>query len=425
MYDESTRTIKAASISATGTVISSHGDMHHIAILDCVGYDITMLVKSISSGVTQSGNAVVSVFGIENFGYIKSITPATAKYAADYPSAVSKMTDAIIKTNLVDCVVAVIDGDITARGVLMGCIKANCPVVLMPVGVNKSYDESIFGMAGKIAIREIKSSEVPHAINKYVTQYGISPAQTVTDSFFITAENLGLMLPNTHDLKWNCGEIFTQAAETGKDAFTRADNITTVKRLLNKKTVAEAIQKSVSAGASADGILKYKKIFEMADLALPTELLNPIKGTACGEGYISLACRSEAANKPFFEGKAWVYDNIADALTALVSNAIDSGVVVVKNCVGQDVSIITKTIAAMKKQTEIAVATDGCCGASAVLTITNISPNGYINEEFANIQTGDILEIDTVKGRFNTDVSAKDMRLRAKRNIVKKQEVFF
>ena len=79
----------------------------------------------------------------------------------------------------------------------------------------------------------------------------------------------------------------------------------------------------------------------------------------------------------------------------------------------------------MQKAESIAILTDGFCSATPVLTIANISPDGYANQDFTNIQNGDVIEIDTTKGRININVNSRDMKIRAKRNILKKHEIYF
>jgi dihydroxyacid dehydratase/phosphogluconate dehydratase len=314
-----------------------------------------------------------------------------------------------------------VDNEITASGVILGATQANCPVTLATVGINKNVDASIPSLAAKIAMREIKSIEAEEIIHSYSKQYGIYPRQNLTHSFLIMAENLGLCLPGSHKLAYNSGELFAHAVSVGADAATKADDITTVKRLIDKKKLAESITKSISDGAMVGGILKYKRILDLIDLKMPVDLLNPVSGTA-GCGYVDRTDEIPV----YMSGKAWVYDNIADALAALLSNAIDKGVIVIRNVTGQDVSAIGRAITVMNKQNDIAIATDGFMGGGwNVLAVTNVTPDGYANEEFANIHNGDELEIDTVKMRFNTNILIKEMKTRAKRNITKKQEVFF
>jgi len=74
---------------------------------------------------------------------------------------------------------------------------------------------------------------------------------------------------------------------------------------------------------------------------------------------------------------------------------------------------------------KIAVITDGLCDKTSTLVVTRCSPNSLANEDFANIQNGDQLEIDLSRGRLNTNINSKDVKTRAKRNDVRKAVVYF
>jgi dihydroxyacid dehydratase/phosphogluconate dehydratase len=126
-----------------------------------------------------------------------------------------------------------------------------------------------------------------------------------------------------------------------------------------------------------------------------------------------------------FEGRAWVYQNLEDADRAVCSSSIPpQSVIVLQNCVGVDVTAIVNVICGADR-TDIAVATDGTCELTDVLVVQIANPNSFANEEFANIQNGDQLEIDPAKGRFNSNVLSKDLKNRAKRNGERKPVIYF
>ncbi len=420
MYDKNTRMLKNATLGATGVPIPMENDLSVVGIIDCTGYANTEINQNITLGIRKE-NGIVLNFSIPNFDYVKSITSATAKYSNEYTSFVAKSIKAIAKVNMLDCVVAIVDNDIMGLGALIGATQINCPIILMPVGINKNYDESIFGISGKVAIREIKSTSVEDITKQYNTQYGISSANTISTSFFTIAEYLNLTVAGVSAMQFGSGEILTQAIAVGTEAFNRANNIVTTKRLINKKTLAEAITKMQENDIKAPALLRYKPLFDLVDVKLPKDSIIALKSTLAEEAYI--ASINEAPLN--INDQAWVYESISDAVTALISNAIESGVIVIKNAANCDVSIVVKTIMAMNKQDQIAVMTDGYCSATPVLTVTNILPDSYANEDFANIHTADTIEIDVAKGRINTNVSSKDMKIRAKRNVTKKNEIYF
>jgi dihydroxyacid dehydratase/phosphogluconate dehydratase len=209
--------------------------------------------------------------------------------------------------------------------------------------------------------------------------------------------------------------------QTGTTILQRADDIITTKRLISKRTASDKIAQYQANGGSVAGLFMFQKIFELVDLKIAPSMYNSLKTTLADQAFVV----SENNAPLTMEGQAWVYHTIVDAMTALSSNAIDNGIIVLQNCAGCDVSIIAHTIVAMNKAESIAIMTDGFCSATPVLTIAHISPDGYANQDFANIQNGDMLEIDVTKGRINTNINSRDMKIRAKRNIVKKHEIYF
>jgi dihydroxyacid dehydratase/phosphogluconate dehydratase len=421
MYNKSTKFIKSAKLGVSGDA-----NIQHIVILDCVGD--AKFTENIKIGIA-CGGGISSVFSVPNFDYFAKTDPATARYADSFAAVAANMTRSIIKTNLADCVVAAVDCEVAAYGILLGCIKANCPVLFAPVGVS-NFDSGIFSLAGRVSARMIKAEEAEEFVNNYPPQNGY-PADSVTAAFFSFGERLGLSIPDAHNLPCNSPASLAKAKEIGAKAVNIAATITTPKKLLsNKKVITEIIASAAADGINVCGIIKYKKIFELTEIKFPHNFLISngdkntvlVRGSAANDGgYIQIT-----PNTPLsFEGKAWVYEGLESADSALQSNAVDTGVMVIQSCAGEDISIIAHTITALGKQRDIAVATDGYCEITPVLTVTNVSPNGYTNEEFANIQNGDIIEIDAARGRFNTSVSAKDMKIRAKRKIVRQQEVYF
>jgi len=154
-----------------------------------------------------------------------------------------------------------------------------------------------------------------------------------------------------------------------------------------------------------------------------TSRVNLIKGSACELGGYA----QPTANTPnSLSGKAWVYKTFEDADKALVANNIpDGSVIVVQHCPGTYVSALAYTIEGMGKQSQIAIITDGLCDKTSALVVTRCTPDALANEAFANIQNGDVIDIDLTRGRLNTNVAAKDVKIRAKKNSVKKQVVYF
>lgn len=419
-YDKSTKMLKLADLAAAGVAIPGENNVLVVGIIDCVQNHSQAMVSNLAFGIRKE-NAVPLTFNLENFDYLKRLTPATAKYARNYTDFVAKSVAALVRTNLLDCVVAVVDNNVMGLGILEGCTRINCPVLLMPMGINPTYDETMLLAAGKLATREIKATEIDHLTMTYARQVGIAPNDTLSLTFFQLAEALGLTLPGASKLVVNQGATLDFAVATGVAAKERADDIITTKRLISKRTLTESLAQYQANGGNITGVLQFAKLLDMIELKIPTGLFPSLKGNLADEAYVVSADTAPLTT----ESQAWVYRSLTDALMALTSNAIDNGVIVLQNCLHCDVSIIVQTIVAMNKANDIALITDGYCATTPVLTVANITPNGFDNQDFANIQTGDTIEIDVTKGRLSTNVSSKDMKLRAKRNIAKKYEIYF
>ncbi len=200
-----------------------------------------------------------------------------------------------------------------------------------------------------------------------------------------------------------------------------ANDIITTKQLIIKRTLNETLKEYQTPCGSVSGILLFEKIFEMVDLKVSPSMYTSLKTTLADQAFVV----SDSTAPLTMTGQAWAYTSIADAITALSSNAIDNGIIVLQDCTDCDVSIIAHTIKAMNKADSIALLTDGYCSATPVLTVANITPDGYSNQDFANIQNGDNIEIDITKARININVNSKDMKIRAKHNILKKRETNF
>ena len=419
-FDKGTRLLKQTDLAIRGQSLQGNTSGTVIGIIDCTNHSNPAILQNLICGIRQAGGMPLT-FDLTNYDYLQRIAPATAKYAANYLNVIAANTAGIVRTQMLDGIVAIVDNCIMGLGVLMGCTNTNCPVLLMPAGTVNNYDCSILYAAGKIATREIKAGDVDQVVNHYSHQNGTPDNDTLTMDFYRLAEAFELMLPGAVTTPANSGAIIDLAYQTATTILQRADDIITTKRLISKRTASDKIEQYQNNGGSVAGLLMFQKIFELVDLKITPNMYTSLKTTLADQAYVV----SHNTAPLTMEGQAWVYHTIVDAMTALSSNAIDNGVIVLQNCTGCDVSMIAHTIVAMQKTETIALLTDGYCCATPVLTVAHMSPDGYANQDFANIQNGDTLEIDVTKGRININVNSRDMKIRAKRNIVKKHEIYF
>ena len=411
--------MKQADLAAHGQPLQGNTNATVIGILDCTQSGGSAIISNLICGIRQAGGLALT-FNIANFNILQRMAPATAKYANNYRDAVATNAAGIIRSQMLDGVVAVVDNYVMGLGVLQGCTQTNCPVLIMPTGINDNYDARLWEVAGKIATREIKAGDIEHVADAYINQNGTPSLDTLTLDFYRMAEAFELAVAGATTMPANTGAALNLALTTSTTIMQMSNDIITTKRLISKRTMNEKLEQYKNNGGSVAGLLMFQKIFAMVDLKIPTNLYPSLKSNF-DQAYVV----SNSTASLTMAGQAWAYNTIADAITALSSNAIDSGIVVLNTCTDCDVSVVAHTIQAMNKADSIALMTDGLCAATPVLTIANITPDGYANQDFFNIQNGDNIEIDVTKGRINIDVNSKDMKVRAKRNITKKRETYF
>ncbi len=411
--------MKQADLAIHGQPLQGNTNTNVIGIINCTDNN-EKVVQNLTCGIRQANGFALN-FNVANYNDLQRLAPATAKYAYNYHNAVATQVAGLIRTQMLDGVIAIVDNYVMGLAVLYGCTKTNCPVLIMPTGINNNYDTCLLNAAGKIATREIKAGELEKVAEGYTHQNGTPLTDTLTLDFFRMAEAFELAVAGTTNLQANACGTLNLALNASNTIMQMASDIITTKRLISKRTVNEKLEQYKNNGGSVAGLLMFQKIFEAVDLKVNMNQYPSLKTTLADQAFVV----SDAAAPMTMEGQAWVYSTIADAVTALASNAIDSGIVVVQACTACDVSIVAHTIQAMGKADSIALMTDGFCAATPVLTVAHMSPDGYANQDFANIQDGDSIEIDVTKGRININVNSKDMKVRAKRNVLKKREMYF
>jgi|GEM_PF-1283863 len=476
------------------------GEVPNIAIISTVDAAANKrLVESVEYGV-RSLNGTVKVFSMAEFGQFNKINPMTAKYAAGFRKVSAQNAEAIIRTNLIDGVVAITDCDITAAGIIEGAAKVNCPILLLPTGVNlASIDSGRRGnlqVLGAAACGKLNSRQSEEMIKNAFVPQCLSNDFDSASTFFVLAEAMGFCVPGASCGLLNSGGQYRNAVATGAQIYKSAKDFFSSKKLLTRGSLGNAMALCLAIGGEigalnlasnlvknyepqiAHGliaeysvkvplllsgenqncsVLREIGIFPiLKQLASSPKLIDESALTYSGEKLKNTLAATESANQTpvsnnariilvkgsaaehggyvqpakhtpaSFSGKAWVYDGLEAADKALLANSIPTGsILVVHNCVDTYVTSLAYAIEGMQKQNEIAVITDGLCEKTSVLVVTRCTPDSLSNEEFANIQNGDTLEIDLSRGRINTNILSKEQKSRAKKNSVKKQQFFF
>ena len=440
-------------------------DVPNIVIVNaCETIESKKLVEHTAAGARAQGAAVFT-YNVPKFGWATKINPMTAKFADSFWHFSATAMQAVIQTNMADGVVIVADCDVTVGGLLMGAVKSNCPVTVLPLGVAARQDT--LKIAGSITNGKLTSTQGENLLKDAPPLYGQTDEFNSVSSFFILLEAMGLCAEGASLNKKDSGAQLLAAGVTGEKIVTMAKNIASPRKLLTKTAFQDAVTLAAKLGVSVGALGYLRRLVIENDVKIPHELISEVcaktalavstenqkctfirdagglkafsnganeavaktsrivlaKGGACGDGgYIQFNEHTPAT----FNGKAWVYQTLEEADNALLGGNIPAGsVVVVQNCAGVNVTALSQAILGMGRAKEIAIATDGFCDDVGVLSVTQCCPASHENEEFANIQNGDVLEIDIARGRFNTSISAKDMKTRAKKNTTRKQAVYF
>lgn len=493
----SAKMYKKLGVYTTGQTVAS-GEIANIAIITTLNaFDHKRLVESVGFGVRACGGTV-NVFYTPFFGFSNKINPMTAKYADNFRKVAASNAEAIIKTNLIDGVVAVTDCEITAIAIIEGAARSNCPVLILPTGVSEqvSKDKEIFKTLGQLAAGKINAKQSEKLIQDAVIHKGISNDFGSTSTFFILAEAMGLSVPGASLGQIDSGEHFRTAVRTGEQICKNAKDLLAPKKFLTRGALNNAVILCLAIGGEIGALnllINLVKVYEpkipyelIADYSPKTSLLLSIENQNCidlskrgvfsvlkqlaatpkfidentltfsGEKLRAVLSETENAGlvpvsksarvvlvkgsaaelggyvqptdttPAIFSGKAWVYDGLEAADKAVLSGNLPSGsIIVVHNCKNTYISALAFSIEGMQRQNEIAIITDGLCEKTSCLVVTNCTPDSFENEGFANIQNGDALEIDLSKGRLNTSILAKEQKVRAKRNSVKKTSFYF
>ena len=400
--------IKKHQIFATGQIMTA-GEIYNIGIVvACDAKSADSTIQNLSAGIRAKGGAP-SVFHMAYLGYLNKVNPLTAKYAQSFIKVASSNIEAIVKANMLDAVIIVSDCDITLTGTILGTLKINCPTLVISTGSHVSNT---------------------HLFNDdMTTDENIEKSGSCNNGSLQTFLSLLEKMDLTTKLYPSySGAHHKSAYELGEKIVTYAEKLTLPRKLLTKEKFTAAITQTFETLHNKVDLSQIELVTSL--LATNDQKLKPIdhksiielRGTAAEDEAIAQI----GDNSPTqFSGSAWVYHSLEDADRALGNGSVKEGIVVLQNCAGINVSAIAHTISEMGMTEKIAIATDGVCENTATLVIQKITPASYENEAFANIQTGDALEINLAKGRFNTAVLSKDIKTRAKRNSPPKPVSYF
>lgn len=180
------------------------------------------------------------------------------------------------------------------------------------------------------------------------------------------------------------------------------------------KTVAENL-------AKVKGLKQGQQLIKpFSDPIKKTSHLNILYGNLAPEGSVAKITGKEGV---YFSGKAKVFNSEADANTAIQSNKIKKGQIIVIRYVGPkggpgipEMLKPTSLVMGAGLGNDVALITDGrFSGGTHGFVVGHISPEAYEGGLLAIVKNGDQININIEKGTIDLDISKKDISARMKK----------
>jgi dihydroxy-acid dehydratase len=275
----SAKTYKKAESYASGQLVAS-GDVPNIAVLCAVDtFEHKRLVDSVCFGIHKSGG-IANVHNVPSYGFLNKTNPLTAKYAASFARVTASSAEAIIKTNLIDGVVIIADCDVTVTGLLMGVARANCPALVVPVGVvgltglRLQDGTSALSLPGKLAggkINAIKSEEILKTVR---CRKRLSTKLDSATTFFVLVECMGFSVAGASLAPFDSAPMHRIAIQTGEQICISAKDILAPKKFLTRSNFNNTVALCLAVGGSISAIELISSLVKMFEGRIAHGLIN-------------------------------------------------------------------------------------------------------------------------------------------------------
>ena len=140
-FDKSTRILKQADLATYGQPLQGNTNATIIGILDCTQDGNAKLTQNLVCGIRQAGGYALTLT-LNNFNNLQRLAPATAKYAYDYHNMIANNTAGLVRTQMLDGIVAIVDKYVSFKGVislfLAVSFSANASALASSFAVNSS-----------------------------------------------------------------------------------------------------------------------------------------------------------------------------------------------------------------------------------------------------------------------------------------------
>jgi dihydroxy-acid dehydratase len=240
------------------------------------------MLDAVKRGVLTAGGLPME-FPTISLGEV-FLNPTSLKFR----NLMSMDTEEMVRAQPMDAVVLMGGCDKTVPAQLMGAVSAGRPSIMLvagPMMTGRHHGERLGACtdcrrfwaqyrAGKVSDQEIHEVE-----SKLATTAGTCAVMGTASTMACLAEALGMMLPGTAAIPAVHADRLRAAEVTGATAVRMIGSQLTPERIVNQKSVENALRVLLAIGGSTNAVIHLAAIAGRAGLSISLERLNELSDT--------------------------------------------------------------------------------------------------------------------------------------------------
>jgi dihydroxy-acid dehydratase len=240
------------------------------------------LLDAVKRGVLTAGGLPME-FPTISLGEV-FLNPTSLKFR----NLMSMDTEEMVRAQPMDAVVLMGGCDKTVPAQLMGAVSAGRPSIMLvagPMMTGRHHGERLGACtdcrrfwaqyrAGKVSDQEIHEVE-----SKLATTAGTCAVMGTASTMACIAEALGMMLPGTAAIPAVHADRLRAAEVTGATAVRMIGSQLTPERIVNQKSIENALRVLLAIGGSTNAVIHLAAIAGRAGLSISLERLNELSDT--------------------------------------------------------------------------------------------------------------------------------------------------
>jgi dihydroxy-acid dehydratase len=240
------------------------------------------LLEAVKRGVLASGGLPIE-FPTISLGEV-FLNPTSLKFR----NLMSIDTEEMVRAQPMDSVVLMGGCDKTLPAQLMGAVSAGRPAVMLvggPMMTGRHHGERLGACTdcrrfwAKYRAGAIDDKEISEVEGKLATTAGTCAVMGTASTMACIVEALGMILPGTAAIPAVHADRLRAAEETGALAVRLIGSQLTPDRLINEKSVENALRVLLAIGGSTNAIIHLTAIAGRAGVAVSLEKLNELSDT--------------------------------------------------------------------------------------------------------------------------------------------------